>query len=114
MTTSTGRHSFIGSVASHVTFLVGLAGAASISIADTKPAKPTKARHVAKVTMEAARAIALSRVPGTIRAEELEHEGGRWIYSFEIRPTGEQGRRVKEVNLDADSGVIVTVENERE
>lgn len=73
-----------------------------------------KESHHAKLSMEQARAIALREVSGKIVHEELEHEKGRWIYSIEVRPTGEAGNRVKEVNLDADSGKIVEVASETE
>src|SRR4051794_4005434 len=61
-------------------------------------------KHVAKLSMQTARAKALTLVPGKVKAEELEKEHGRWIYSFEIRPDGETRKIVKEVNLDADTG----------
>jgi len=70
-------------------------------------------RHVALVSLEAARATALERVPGTVQSEEYEHEGGRWIYSFEIVPTTPQRPGIEEVNVDADTGVILSVEHER-
>lgn len=65
----------------------------------------------AVVSIEAARRTALARVAGTVRHEELEHEGGRWIYSFEI-DTPAPG--IEEVNIDATSGAIVSVEHEEE
>lgn len=71
------------------------------------PAHADPSQHVAKVSMDAARTKALALVPGTVSAEELEHEGGRWIYSFEIKPKGETRRIVKEVNIDADTGALV-------
>ena len=69
--------------------------------------------HV-KITMEQARAIALQKVPGKIVHEELEREKGRWIYSMEVRPVGETGKHVKEVNLDANSGEVVEMSDEDE
>ena len=63
-------------------------------------------RHHAAVRIEDARGVALRTVPGRILEEELEEEGGRWIYSFEIRKVGETGR-IHEVNVDADRGTIV-------
>ncbi len=62
--------------------------------------------------MAVARRTALTRVPGSVKAEELEHEGGRWIYSFEIRPDGETRKIIREVNVDADTGRIVDVSTE--
>jgi len=63
--------------------------------------------HQAKVSMTDARAKALDLVPGKVIGEELEHEKGRWIYSFEIKPTGETRKLIKEVNIDADTGALV-------
>jgi uncharacterized membrane protein YkoI len=71
-------------------------------------------QHQAKVSMADARAKALALVPGVVRDEELEQEGGRWIYSFEIKPTGETRKIIKEVNIDADTGAVVGVEIENE
>jgi uncharacterized membrane protein YkoI len=51
---------------------------------------------------------------GAVVAEELEFEGKRWIYSFEIKPKGEKGKRIKEVNIDADTGVVVSVDTEED
>ena len=78
-------------------------------------AVPASARspHV-KVSMEQARATALRNVPGKIVHEELEHEKGRWIYSIEVRPAGETGKHVKEVNLDANTGEVVEIADENE
>jgi uncharacterized membrane protein YkoI len=73
-----------------------------------------KSPPAVKLTMEQARAIALGKVAGTIVHDELEKEKGRWIYSIEVRPTGETGRRVKEVNLDANTGEIVEVGSEND
>ena len=92
--------SFIRSIA------LGLVlGAASVAtVATTAMAEQT---HQAKFPAAEARAKALGLVPGRVVAQELEHEGGRWIYSFEIRPTGETRKLIKEVNLDADTGALV-------
>lgn len=73
----------------------------------------SQVEHRAKVPLAQARERALRRVPGTVVHEELEREHGRWIYSFEIRPQGEHGKRVKEVNIDSDSGELVNIETER-
>lgn len=70
--------------------------------------------HTPKVSLTQARRTALHRIPGKVVAEELEKEHGLWIYSFEIRPTGEKGKLVKEVNVNADTGAIVNVETEHE
>jgi len=65
----------------------------------------------AKVTPDSARAIALHRVPGgTIQSAELEREGGRLVYSFDIKVAGKKG--IEEVLVDAMTGRIVSVEHE--
>jgi uncharacterized membrane protein YkoI len=71
-----------------------------------------KVHHTPKVSLTEARTKALAVVGGTVLAEELEQEGGRWIYSFEIKPKGETRKIVREVNIDADTGAIVNVETE--
>jgi len=59
--------------------------------------------HQTKLTMENAKKIALVKEAGTIKSVELEHEKGRWIYSFDIV----KGVQTREVNVDANTGAIV-------
>ncbi len=87
--------------------------AMGLLVASTTTALARKPPDV-KLTMERARTIALAKVPGTIVHGELEKEKGRWIYSIEVRPTGETGKRVKEVNLDANTGEIVEISVEND
>ena len=70
--------------------------------------------HHARISMAKARSIAMAKIPGSLRSQELEHERGRWIYSFEIKPTGDTRKIVREVNVDADTGAIVSLEVERD
>ncbi len=60
----------------------------------------------AKVSEAQARGIALQHVPdGRIRSSELEREGGRLIWSFDIaRP---KTRDITEIQVDARSGKMV-------
>ena len=44
------------------------------------------------------------------RLLELENEGGRLIYSYELKVAGRSG--VEEVNVDAKSGKVVSTEHE--
>jgi len=62
-----------------------------------------------KISMKKAKAIALKKVPnGKIESAELENEGGKLIYSFDIKAaTG-----ITEVNVDAMNGKVVAVQNE--
>ena len=56
-----------------------------------------------KLSLAEARGIALSRESGTVKSGELEHEKGRWLYSFDIV----KGGATCEVNIDAGTGKIV-------
>ena len=87
--------------------------ALSLSIAPVASAQDG-VTHTPKVSLKDARTKALAVVAGTVAAEELEQEGGRWIYSFEIRPKGESHKIIREVNIDADSGAVVNVETEKD
>lgn len=65
----------------------------------------------AQVTVEAARAAALARVPGgEVAAGELEEEDGKLIFSFDIRVGGREG--IEEVHVDALTGEIIAQEHE--
>jgi uncharacterized membrane protein YkoI len=57
-----------------------------------------------KVALESARAIALSKVPGTVLDEELEKEHGRLQYAFDIKDS--EGK-VYDVEVDANTGEII-------
>ncbi|HEX8953525.1 MAG TPA: PepSY domain-containing protein [Polyangia bacterium] len=84
--------------------ILGLALLAAPSLAVAKTAeKPA-------ITMEAAKKTALAKVDGgTIKSAELEKEKGKLIYSFDIVAPD---KRIVEVNVDANSGAIVSVEHE--
>jgi len=63
-----------------------------------------------KIGMKRAQEIASTRARGLkLKARELEHEKGRWIYSFEFK---NRNGSIREVNVDAYSGKIVGVEHE--
>ena len=62
-----------------------------------------------KITMKDARTTALKKAPGTIKSSELENEHGRLIYSFDIET---KKGTITEVNVDANNGQIVAVQNE--
>lgn len=63
----------------------------------------------AAITPERAREIALAFEPGTIEEAELEEEGERLLYAFDIRTA--DGRR-RDIEVDAVSGSIVGHEEE--
>ena len=65
----------------------------------------------AKLDRDAAEKIALARVPGgTVQEAELEKEHGRLIWSFQITTAGSDA--ITEVNVDAKTGEVVSVEKE--
>jgi uncharacterized membrane protein YkoI len=85
--------------------MAGIVAAAALAIAAYGAAPAAKA----KITMTQARAIALKKVPGTIRSAELENEHGKLIYSFDIATSK---TAITEVNVDAMNGRIVAVQKE--
>ncbi len=68
-------------------------------------------RKRVKISAEQARRTALDRVAGAIVEEELEKENGRIVYSIEIR---DKNQKVFDVEVDAETGAIVNVEEEDE
>src|SRR5450631_795771 len=65
----------------------------------------------AKITAASATATAQARVPkGKIVSAEIEEEGGRLLFSFDVRTKGETG--IDEVNVDATTGKIANVQHE--
>jgi len=79
------------------------AGAQSTS---PKPDIPAKLAHEAKIPLDSARSIAKARLPkATVQSEELEREGGKLIYSFDMKTAGQSG--IDEVNVNAMNGKLV-------
>jgi uncharacterized membrane protein YkoI len=67
--------------------------------------------HEAKITMTQARALATRTVPGAkIQAGEIEREGGKLIYSFDMKTQGKSG--IDEVNIDAMTGTVIGNQHE--
>ena len=90
-----------------------ISGVTLTLLAGTIPAKAYTGEELAgqsKVTITAARAIALKACPGKITDEELENEkGGSGLrYSFDIR----RGTVTNEVGVDALTGRVL--ENKKE
>ena len=70
-----------------------------------------KLKAEAKVKEADAIAIAKKEVPnGRIESGEIEREGGKLIYSFDIKVPNKSG--IEEVNIDALSGALVKHEHE--
>jgi hypothetical protein len=72
---------------------------------------PASLAKQAKISLEAARATALAKVPGgQVRSEELEKEHGKLVYSFDIEVPGKSG--VEEVNVSAITGKVLSTHHE--
>lgn len=68
-------------------------------------------RAEAKVSYETAKKAALASVKGgTIRSAELEREGGKLLYSFDMKRKGQPG--IEEVHVDAGTGQVLSVDHE--
>jgi hypothetical protein len=86
--------------------------------AHAQAAKPKKVveteaqlQKEAKMTMADARALALKTVPNaTIQAGEIEREGGKLIYSFDMKTPGKSG--IDEVNIDAMTSKVISKAHE--
>ena len=59
---------------------------------------------------EQAAKVALEAVPGHIKSAELEHEGGKHVWSFDITQSGKRG--ATEIQVDAKTGEIVSRKEE--
>lgn len=65
----------------------------------------------ATVRSDSAMQIARARVPnGRITKAEIENEDGKLVYSFILKVPGKAG--VEEVNVDAKTGAVISVEHE--
>jgi uncharacterized membrane protein YkoI len=97
-----------------VATLVSTAALAQAPKSATKPEKPKYHRSLPKslvkeatVTESAAAAAAKAAVPGaTIDKVELEKEGGKLIYSYDLKTAGKSG--VDEVHVDAMTGAVIS------
>ena len=90
---------------------IGLCVAAGAQTQTPKKSNiPAALKKDARISIEAARATALKKVPGEIQEEELEKENGKLVYSFDIRVTGQKD--ITEVQVSAIDGSIVSVEKE--
>lgn len=83
----------------------------SIAKAETqaKENEPTASAHARqrKLTADAAQAIALQQVPGTVESSELKRKDGQMIYDVKVR----HGRESSEVRINAEDGTIVRVKH---
>lgn len=94
-----------------LTLLVIAFAAPAASAQGYKKDIPDSLAKKAKVTEATASVTAQKRVPaGKIEGVELENEGGKLIYSYDIKTAGKSG--IDEVNIDAMTGKIIQVEHE--
>jgi uncharacterized membrane protein YkoI len=92
---------------------IGRAGATNQTHKAPVPAAKTDSALAseAKITMNAAKATALARVPGgKVKSSELEREKGKLIYSFDIEVKGKPG--IEEVHVDAITGKVLSMGHE--
>ena len=79
--------------------------------ASYKKEVPEALAKTAKVTEAEAAVTAQARVPGgKIQSVELEREGGKLIYSYDIKTAGKTG--IDEVHVDAVTGKLIAFEHE--
>jgi hypothetical protein len=77
----------------------------------TEEKREAKLQAEAKISRADAEKAALAKVPGgTIKEGELEKEKGKLIWSFDISTPGSSD--IKEVQVDAITGTVVSVETE--
>ena len=80
-------------------FLAPALHAQGVKVREEKPGLLTRA----KITAEAATATARALLPNaTVKSAEIEEEGGKLIYSFDLATAGKSG--IDEVNIDAMTG----------
>jgi uncharacterized membrane protein YkoI len=87
--------------------------AAAIVVAGCASEKQEQAelQAQAKISKEQAQQTALAKAPGgTVKEGELEKEKGKLIWSFDIAAS--DSKNITEVNVDALTGDIVSVETE--
>ena len=90
--------------------LIAGGAAARASAAECKESKPGLLGQ-AKVTCAEAQKVALGRVEaGKVKSSELEVEHGKLVWSFDLVSEGKDG--VDEVQVDAKTGAVVSVEHE--
>jgi uncharacterized membrane protein YkoI len=90
--------------------LASAATAQSPTAPRMKEDKPGQLARAA-IAPDSARALARARVANSVIADQgIEMEGGRLVYSFDMRVTGRRG--IEEVLVDAMTGAIISVEHE--
>jgi uncharacterized membrane protein YkoI len=81
--------------------LFAVIGTSTMAFAAAKAPAP-------RISMAAAKAMALKLAPGKIISSEYEKEGGGWRYSFDIQQPG----HVQEIGIDGQTGKVVENKSE--
>lgn len=85
-----------------LTAAASVGGAQGMKVAEAKPGLLKRA----KISSDSAAAVARAKLPkATIRSAEIEEEGGKLIFSFDMKTAGKAG--IDEVNVDALTGKMV-------
>jgi hypothetical protein len=85
--------------------------ASAVAAPAVKSKVPADLAAKAKISLDAARTTALTKVPkGQVQSEELEEENGKLLYSFDIKVPGRSG--IEEVEIDALDGSVINVDHE--
>jgi uncharacterized membrane protein YkoI len=93
-------------IATSIAALIAVAAPAAAQQPTYKRDLPDSLAREAKVSETVAVAVAHKAVPkGEVTAIELEREGGRLIYSMDVKTKGKSG--TDEVNVDAKTGKMV-------
>jgi uncharacterized membrane protein YkoI len=89
---------------------LGLSGAGALAgdVKDKDQKKPEAVEPTAKLTQEAAAAIALKKVPGTVTAVDIEKKLGRDVYAVEI--IAADGGKETDVFIDLKTGDVIGTE----
>jgi len=111
---------FVAAVVAVGSFAIAATAGAQQKKQVTHATKTTTTVHVkgdaklkaeAKVSEQDAINTAMKEVPdGKIESAEIEREGGKLIYSFDVKAPHKSG--IEEVNVDAVSGTVVKKEHE--
>ncbi len=95
------------SLVATTTLLLTTSAQAQVRMKEEKPGLLQKA----KISADAATAAAQAKVSkGKIVSAEIEEENGKLIFSFDIKTEGKTG--IDEVNVDAVSGKVLSVQHE--
>lgn len=86
---------------------IGLAFALSAPVTFGMDNSPAALKAEAKITQSEAQSTAMAKVPnGAVTSSELEREGGKLVWSFDI--TSPSSKEITEIQVDAKTGAIVS------